>query len=73
MQASGVSCRENAKLHPAVIASAAKQSTAPQKGKNGLLRFARNDVDKPGRPGHVAFAKYDDPHGAERVFARLEP
>jgi hypothetical protein len=47
MQTSGARCRENAKLHPAVIASAAKQSTAPQKGKNGLLRCARNDGDRP--------------------------
>ena len=29
---------------PAVIASEAKQSILPLRGKDGLLRFARNDV-----------------------------
>src|SRR5690349_15843348 len=52
LKTSGARCRENAKLHPAVIASAAKQSTAPQKGKNGLLRCARNDGDRPWRTGY---------------------
>ena len=42
MQTSGDQRREKAKLYPAVIASEAKQSIAPQR-KNGLLRFARND------------------------------
>ena len=69
-----------------VIASAAKQSISPRKGKNGLLRFARNDVDKPQRTGCPACAGHDslcvatapnwlaDPHGEERGHAaRLGP
>ena len=36
-------CRENAKLCPSVIASAAKQSIVSAR-EDGLLRCARNDV-----------------------------
>jgi hypothetical protein len=73
MQTSGALRRENAGLCPmldAVIASEAKQSIMP---RGGLLRFARNDVDRPRRNGSAACAGYDDPDGKERVFARLEP
>jgi hypothetical protein len=41
--AGGEKRRENAKLCTSVIASAAKQSRAQRKEKNGLLRCARND------------------------------
>ena len=46
MQTSGETCREIAKSYPAVIASEAKQSIVPRKQKDGLLRFARNDVGR---------------------------
>ena len=45
MQTSGAMRREKAKLHQAVIASAAKQSIYPTP-RYGLLRFARNDEEK---------------------------
>ena len=47
MQTSGNVCREIAKLYPPVIASEAKQSILRQKErKSGLLRCARNDVER---------------------------
>ena len=52
MQTSGAMRREKAKLHQAVIASAAKQSIYPTP-RYGLLRFARNDEEKAGAPGQA--------------------
>jgi hypothetical protein len=48
--------RDHVSSASSVIASAAKQSMALQKRKNGLLRCARNDVDKPQDAGYSACA-----------------
>ena len=45
MQTSGEMRRENAKLYTPFIASLAKQSICPRV-EHGLLRFARNDVER---------------------------
>ncbi|MEH2494212.1 hypothetical protein V1294_000691 [Bradyrhizobium sp. AZCC 1678] len=57
MQTSDAMRREIAKLYPTVIASEAIH--APAQRKNGLLRFARNDADRPQRPGYSVFAGHD--------------
>jgi len=51
MQTSGALCRENAKLYSPSLR--AKRSN-PKRGarRRGLLRFARNDADKPRRTGY---------------------
>ena len=48
MQTSGEMRREIAKPYPGVIASGAKQSISRHREKNGLLRFARKDVERSG-------------------------
>src|SRR4051794_12885766 len=83
---SGKSCRENAKACPAVIARSACDEAIHLSAmpRHGLLRYARNDVDRPRRtespPAQVmavvcfaslAMKSYFAPYAAKNIRVAL--